>query len=182
MEVLQVPAELDAMVKLYKERKPKRVLEIGCWDGGTLREWLTQGSPEFVLAIDLEHRNAEAYADWVGEETELRTVVGDSSEERQVREMLCSAPFDWVFIDGDHTDAGVRADVTNTLKLISPGGLMLLHDITPPAGTSTVPPRVVWQELARDYKAWAYEFDEPAPWTRGIGVVELVSVLQDRAF
>ena len=53
-EVLQVESELAQMVALYRERKPARVLEIGSWDGGTMRVWLTEAAPYAkIAAVDL---------------------------------------------------------------------------------------------------------------------------------
>jgi spermidine synthase len=62
MEVLQIPSELEQALALHAKVKPRRVLEIGCWDGGTLREWLTaKPAPELVVAVSLEHRQPERY-------------------------------------------------------------------------------------------------------------------------
>ncbi len=49
LEVLQVPSELARMVVLYRERKPRRVLEIGVWQGGTLREWIRNAPPGALI-------------------------------------------------------------------------------------------------------------------------------------
>lgn len=174
MEVLQVPAELEAMVALFQERQPKRILEIGCWDGGTLREWL-QNAPAgaTVVAVDLEHRNAEAYEAWRKPDTELHLYTGKSQDEAQVAAMQRHAPYDWVFIDGDHGTWGVTLDVQNTKPLVAPGGLMLLHDITPPIDSPSYPPLDVFRELSAELKTWAFQYDEPRPWSAGIGVVQL---------
>ena len=173
MELLQVASELEQMMALYRERKPKRVLEIGCWDGGTLREWLTQGAPATVVAVDLEHRNAGAYEEWRKARTKLHLYTGRSQDAAQVEAMQRHAPYDWAFIDGDHGDWGVRSDVSNVRPLIAAGGLLLLHDITPPEGTATYPPGNVLRELAAEgLETWTYASSEPAPWARGIGVVQ----------
>lgn len=37
--------------------------------------------------------------------------------------------FDLVFIDGDHTAAGVRADLAAALRLVHRGGFIALHDV-----------------------------------------------------
>jgi Methyltransferase domain len=36
--------------------------------------------------------------------------------------------FDLVFVDGDHTAAGVEHDVTAALRLLRPGGVLAVHD------------------------------------------------------
>lgn len=52
MEVLQIQSELAQVLELYRDRRPKRVLEIGTWQGGTLREWMS-GDPDLVVSVDL---------------------------------------------------------------------------------------------------------------------------------
>lgn len=174
MEVLQVPSELEPMVDLYCERKPLRVLEIGCWDGGTLREWLEQAVPDaVVVAVDLEHRNAETYEEWRKPDTELLLYTGSSLEPEGIAFIREHGPYDWVFVDGDHGDYGVRSDVGVCLPLVTPGGLMLIHDVTPPSGDASYPPQVVFDELGTLHETWSFQDPAPASWSRGIGVVQL---------
>ena len=40
--------------------------------------------------------------------------------------------YDIVFIDGNHTGDQVKRDIENSLKCLSPGGVILLHDMNPP--------------------------------------------------
>ena len=174
-EVLQIPEELEPMLDLYRERKPKRVLEIGCWDGGTLKHWLTEHTPELVVAVDLEHRNREHYDEWRSPKTDLWVYTGQSQDAPQVEAMRSHAPYDWVFIDGDHGDWGVSVDVETCLPLVREGGLMLLHDIE--AGTDfggdMYAPRKELLKLAEDRETWEYVVPERQPWAHGIGVVQL---------
>lgn len=41
-------------------------------------------------------------------------------------------PFDLIFIDGDHSEEGVKADIEESLSLLAPGGLMAFHDYARP--------------------------------------------------
>lgn len=175
METMQVPAELEQMVALYRERRPERVLEIGSWDGGTLKVWLENApAGATIAAIDLNHRNYYAYHDWIRPSITLHLHVGSSLELDGFEFIREHAPYDWILVDGDHTEAGVRSDVGISLQVIRPGGLMLIHDITPAAGDATYPPGVVFAELQEQgYETWAYQDLTPAPWSRGIGVVQL---------
>lgn len=176
MEVLQVPSELAPMLDLYRDRKPKRVLEIGCWDGGTLREWLTQGTPDIVVAVDLEHRNAGAYAEWTKHATRLVLATGQSQDPPAIETMQRHAPYDWVFVDGDHGDWGVMTDVLNVSPLVRGGGLLILHDIQGGSDfqAGDYPPRKVLEQYRADgFEVWEYVEEGQHPWAHGIGVVQL---------
>jgi len=171
MEVLQVDAELDQMRDLYRERNPKRVLEIGSWDGGTLREWLA-GEPDLVVAIDDNHRNESAYEDWLVPGTELILGKGLSQSLEMVELMEEFAPYDWVFIDGDHDAGAVALDVLNCKRLTE--GVLALHDIVPGDGLPTTGPQIAFNKLRRKHKTTKFVADPGAwPWAHGIGVVFL---------
>ncbi len=174
-EVGQVQEELDQARSLYIDRAPKTVLEIGCYYGGTLFEWLTCGEPEKVVAVDPNHRSKDLYEGWTREGTEL-IVVENITEASQdvIRE---HGPYDWVFIDGDHSEAGVRLDVATTKPLISKGGLMLIHDVSwgGPAQSQTLPMRQVYSELVKDHLGWIIHAEPEAIYpencAHGIGVL-----------
>ncbi len=176
MELLQVPSELEQMMVLYRNVKPERVLEIGCWDGGTLKEWMTASPPHVLVAVDLEHRNHGAYEDWLHPDTSFYWYADDSKSERAVKMMQSHAPYDWVFIDGDHGDEGVAADVRNCLPLVREGGLMLLHDVqagTDFGGGDYGPRKELHKLAAEGYETWEWVDPEPMGWAHGIGVVQL---------
>lgn len=174
METLQVPYELDEMRWLYIDRRPKRVLEIGCWDGGTIREWLTHGVDDlFLAAVDLEHRNSDAYDEWRKPGQKIVLHTGSSFEDPAKQFIADNGPYDWALIDGDHGDFGVRNDWNAVRPHMAEGGLVLLHDITPPHGNWSYPPGVLLEELSKTYETWKYQDLTPAPWARGIGVVQL---------
>ena len=176
MEVLQVTSELELMLDLYRQVKPKRVLEIGSWDGGTLKEWLTQHKPDVVVAVDLEHRNREAYEGWRHPDTILYLYDGQSQEASQIAAMGSHAPYDWVFIDGDHGHDAVAEDVANCLPLVRPGGMMLLHDIVEAVGYEKTGPRRVFESLRGTHELTEIETepnDYPPDSAHGIGVVQL---------
>ena len=143
-ELLQVPCEFDPVVALYKSRKPRRVLEIGCWDGGTLKVWLENApANSTVVAADLEHRNSDAYEEWQKPSTTLHLLTGKSQDQHIVEQMAEHGPFDWAFIDGDHGDWGVGTDCENVRPLMADNGVMLFHDIVGENNISYPPGRIV---------------------------------------
>jgi predicted O-methyltransferase YrrM len=47
----------------------------------------------------------------------------------RVEEMLCGRAVDLLFVDGDHTEAGVARDFELYRQLVRPGGIIAFHDI-----------------------------------------------------
>lgn len=173
MDVLQIPSELERAVALYAKIKPKRVLEIGCWDGGTLKEWLVaKPAPRLVVAVSLEHRQPDMYQEWKQPGTELVVGTGDSLSPEMVALMQKHAPYDWAFIDGEHSYPYVSHDAAVVLPLMRPGGAMLLHDVTPGAEEVSYGPRHVFNELVdAGYRTEVFDVPERYRWSAGIGVV-----------
>jgi predicted O-methyltransferase YrrM len=175
VELLQVQEELDAALALHGRLRPKRILEIGCWDGGTLREWLqAKPPPTLVVAVSLEHRQPEAYEGWRQARTQLVVGTGDSMGADMQALIREHAPYDWAFIDGEHSYPYVRHDMDMVMPLMRAGGAVLLHDITPPAGDDTYGPLQVLEEAeAAGYQTDRYECGERFSWSAGIGVVHV---------
>lgn len=175
MEVLQIPSELERAVTVRDRVKPDRILEIGCWDGGTLREWLAgDPAPSVVVAVSLEHRQPDAYPGWTQPGTQLVVGTGRSQDPDMLTLMQKHAPYDWAFIDGDHGDEAVDTDVANVMAMMRKGGVMLLHDVTPADYQETCGPQKTFRRLAAGgYRTELFDVPERFPWTAGIGVVYL---------
>lgn len=106
VETLQTPDELEW---LYNQIKPETVLEIGGWSGGTSLLFTDLWEAE-VWTIDQRPKH-----DYAGRRDRL--LVANSQESSTVerlkqmtRGMLTGGMFDLVFIDADHSAAGVARD------------------------------------------------------------------------
>lgn len=148
----QKPAELTGFLELLATLGPEVVVEIGVADGGTLWAW-RQYAP-LVIGIDTGG--------------ELADIVGDSHHPdtfSALLERLDGRPIDTLFIDGDHSYAGARADHDLYAPLVRPGGLIAFHDI---AAESTPDYEIgvpkLWAEL-RD--GTAVEFIDTTPGSGG---------------
>lgn len=175
IEVLQVPSEFEQLRALYRQRQPKRVLEIGSWQGGTLREWLTLGNPELVVAVDPNHQRPELYQGWQKPGTVLVTIAGLSQDRLVQQAVQALGPFDWLFVDGDHVEAAVRKDVRLCVASALPEAVLVLHDIAKGVENQGEPgPRLVFDRLAKQHRTEQF-VEEPygGPWAHGIGVVYL---------
>jgi len=61
--------------------------------------------------------------------------------------MLADRPLDVLFIDGDHSYGGVKADWEMYGPLVAPDGLIAFHDIVPHRPETECEVYTLWQEL-----------------------------------
>jgi hypothetical protein len=133
----QNPAECAWMLEFC--RGAGSVLEIGSREGATLRAMASVAKPGArICSIDLPSRNPNGLGDETGEKLtraiwDLRAQgydaevhLGDSRSLIAQRWAELRGPFDFVFIDGDHTYEGVRQDWLSYGVL---GKTVALHDI-----------------------------------------------------
>lgn len=59
----------------------------------------------------------------------VELVIIDPDESLEASAVGRSAPYDVIFIDGDHSYAGVSRDFEACRTLLSAGGLLLFHDV-----------------------------------------------------
>jgi predicted O-methyltransferase YrrM len=140
-ETWTLPEE-SACLRQYATGK-KRIAEIGIWEGWTTRRVREVMSPDgTIFAIDpfapgrLGVSYQKVIAAWEvarvsnGKVLWLYTTGVEAARDPRV----VAAPFDFVFIDGDHTYEGLRADWVAWSPLIAPGGIVALHDSFAPEG------------------------------------------------
>jgi hypothetical protein len=128
--------ELDSLLAIYvaKQSFPFNVLEIGTADGGTLRQWMGLLSiPAVVVSVDSGVAGfslPDGHEGWFSVDgCTLRVIKGDSKSDGVRRQVDDFAPYGWVFIDGDHSYRGVRADWEYVLSCAAFGATIALHDI-----------------------------------------------------
>jgi hypothetical protein len=159
---LQKPTELAGLLAAAAAWRPRTVWEIGTAAGGTL--WALaatlrspRGSglpPVAFVSIDLPGGpysggavcSPETLAAMIaragGPESRLTVIHGDS---RAVE--LPGEPPDFVLIDGDHSETGVRADWERYAPLVT-RGMIALHDILPHPPATGVEVAQLWAEIA----------------------------------
>lgn len=126
-------AELAELIRLVSERRLDVVLEVGTQNGGTYWAWCrVAAETATVVSIDLpasdERRSRlRTYARRAQSQT---LIQADSHDPRTVQQVDgFRGSVDLLFIDGDHSYDGVRADFENYAPLVKPGGLIAFHDI-----------------------------------------------------
>src|SRR4051812_26148854 len=174
IEVLQVETEFAQLRALYEKVAPAGVLEIGTYQGGTLREWLTHGDPLRVVAVDINHVNPDLYEGWRQPHTFLQVVTGDSRSLEVKAQIEEFAPYDWAFIDGEHGPQGVGPDAATVLPLMRPGGYLAFHDIVGDVRCPVYAPGLVVDELeAKGYEVSRFVEGGVGEAAHGIGVVRI---------
>jgi cephalosporin hydroxylase len=181
--VQKVP-ELERLIALVRERRPRTVVEIGTDRGGTLFAWCQLADPEaLVVSIDLPKglfgagyswRDARRFRKFFTQPDQrlyaLRRDSHDPKTVRRVEKLLAGRPIDFLLIDGDHTYEGVKRDWELYEPLVAPGGLIAFHDILPhdynSARVAPVEVDRLWDEVAAEHQTAV--FSEPSD-DRGYG-------------
>ena len=131
----QVRDEIVALAERVADLKPRRVLEIGTYKGGTALIW-AQLASERVITCDLmpmERRGPliQAFPPPTSD-CQVVLMTGDSHSQafrERGEPELAGKRVDLLFIDGDHSTEGVRLDYEMYRDLVRPGGLIAFHDI-----------------------------------------------------
>ncbi|TWI86310.1 methyltransferase family protein [Chitinophaga japonensis] len=105
------------------------------------------------------------WAEWT-KDIEFHDIQGDSHNPvtiQRARSVYPHNDVDFLFIDGDHSYAGVKADYENYTPLVRTGGLIVLHDVY---GLPEV--KQFWKELKKTERTQTI-IGQPGGW--GIGIV-----------
>jgi predicted O-methyltransferase YrrM len=125
--------EAAFMYRLVRERKPRLAVEIGRFRGGStflLAAALENGK---LHSYDLETRQGRPGAELDRELTSALERYGLTERVRlhvvdSRTAVLPEPPVDFLFIDGDHREEGVRADFERWSPLLGLEGCLLFHD------------------------------------------------------
>ncbi len=146
-EIMQL-ADRDYFFETYQviawaglRLRPKRIMEIGTRNGGSLVQllsmyhryddvqivcfdlWREVGNPRSVRR-NLKRMNIPTnMIEFIGGDS-LKTVPGYKQKHPQAR-------FDYVLVDGGHEREVARVDLQNVADLVAPGGIQIFDDIGP---------------------------------------------------
>lgn len=144
---LTVP-EVDC-IKEIARRLPFRAdcVNIGSGAGTSVIALLEERSDVIVTDIDLDLSNGVSQLSETGfvDAKNLYRVQGDSKEIG----VPWVAPLDYLFIDGDHSEAGIRGDLDAWLRHVKLGGYVLIHDYAPYPDSHPLAGRLDWPEVQR---------------------------------
>jgi predicted O-methyltransferase YrrM len=172
--------EFTILLDLYRQLDPRKSLEIGTMAGGSLYGFLQASTAGCtVFSVDpydtvegpegvIHHDNRHLYPSWCPPGVEVVAIEGDSHDELVVDMLHRERPFDFVFLDGDHTHAGVLLDWVIYSPMVRPGGLVVINDIVIPSAAEA------WAHIRRrgDWETWEIVSDPTENWG-GYGIARM---------
>ncbi|MBT3268380.1 class I SAM-dependent methyltransferase [Candidatus Poribacteria bacterium] len=182
----QQEEEMVPAMEAIHAHAPKTVVEIGTAWGGSLFCWAQVADPDALLvSVDLPGGVGGAgylpesiphFRNFCFEGQELVAILGDSRDSAvigAVDDALAGRSIDLLFIDGDHAYEGVKADFEQYSPLVTPGGMVMFHDIQPqtevdPAQRIEV--SVFWDEISAGRRSHSFIAD-PSQSGAGIGII-----------
>jgi hypothetical protein len=177
----QRTVELAAFREYLAAEDVRSYLEVGARHGDSfaaVAESLPTGAT--LVAVDLPGGlwgrdgslpallDAAAYARSLGHTAHI--IVGNSREASIIAQARVYAPYDCVFLDGDHTEDGIRADWAAYGPM---GRLVGFHDIAPAPENTGIKVPLVWAEVAATHPT--IEIHDPAAPGMGIGICRRVA-------
>ena len=125
-----IPARLLADCKMCASRddlvgllpRQGRIAEVGTLKGHFARHILAVSEPAELHLVDLDFSSLEPA---VAEDVRVQLHNGTS---HQVLMRFPDAYFDWIYIDADHSYAGVSRDAHAAALKIKPGGYLIFND------------------------------------------------------
>ena len=157
--------EIGTLIHKVSETKPKQVLEIGTGWGGTLFLLCMASSPDAVIcSVDLPPTLiGRGYPEWRERlyrsfsrgNQRIEIVRGDSHDSATaalVESLMEGAPLDLLFIDGDHSYEGAKADFMLYSPMVRHGGLIVLHDVVRNNLNPEIKVFKFWREIRDEYK------------------------------
>lgn len=108
------------LLKLVHEISPKKILEIGVDKGFSAQSFRLAFPEAKVTGIDITDENLKY--------TNFNMIVGHSLDPFTIDRAKELAPFDFLFIDGDHVYNAVKNDWNNYRGMVKRGGIIAFHD------------------------------------------------------
>ncbi len=181
----QVRSEYEDFIRrvFRDDNRPKNIMEIGSFNGGTLFVSCRLAAPGGVI-VSLDLPGGEfggGYPEWKTplyksfpqSTQELHLIRGDShsfDSLAKVKEALDGRQLDFLFIDGDHTYEGVKQDYEMYSTLVRPGGWIGFHDVAKHRANSGCEVDRLWQELKQDFECVDFINDVQQGWA-GLGLM-----------
>ena len=168
----QIHHEWLNLLKFLDTIKPEVIVEIGSNKGGS--SYSLANFAKHLICVDIKDICKSKGA--IRAKCNFDFIVGDSKDKNTIKiveEKLNNQKIDFLFIDGDHSYEGVKADFENFSKLVKPGGYIAFHDIVKSShhiGKNCLVFKL-WEEIRSKYPG-CIEYKSGNVWA-GIGIVKV---------
>jgi len=178
VDSVQKRDEILALANAVQSIKPRTILEIGTCNGGTLFIWSNLAS-DCVITCDLNKTKIreELYQSFPPTDSDciVTSLAGDSHDEKfleKVKASLNGREVDFLFIDGDHTEEGVKSDYYMYSPLVRKGGIIAFHDILEKQPTPDNQVYYFWKEIknSTNTEEFVKDYDQTG---FGIGIIKV---------
>lgn len=185
---MQKQEELKALLIEIDKLSPKIILEIGVGKGGTSWAWSKFSCVEEIIAIDMPFGPwgggpTEASIDYIQNNTHAKydfipaASLGFTTIKFIEKTLDNKAIIDFLFIDGDHSYEGVKADYEKYSPFVRKGGLIAFHDICKHSLETGCEVQKFWHELTnpldkKGYSSYESIIRDPPNWG-GIGLIRI---------
>jgi predicted O-methyltransferase YrrM len=159
----------------------RRVCEIGTFKGGTLFIWCQLAAPDAtILSVDLpggqfgggySEKSVPFFQSFAQPGQTMHCIRGSSHDgaiREEFRRKLGDEQLDFLFIDGDHSYAGVKKDFEFYSQFVRKGGVIGFHDIVERPRQPGIEVHKLWAELKPRFRH--EEFIEATGERRKIGI------------
>lgn len=186
VHMLQVRSEISSLAREVEKLRPEVILEIGTSRGGTALIWAHLAQSRLITCDILDKGG---FADLLrafpppGASCRVSVMVGDSHDAAfvaRVRRELAGDTVDFLFIDGDHTEAGVARDFADYRGFVRPGGLIAFHDIAERQPLECNQVQHFWKRIRDRYETTEF-IEDRAQIGYGIGIVRVPERWPDAA-
>lgn len=122
------PREQVLLYALVFGLAPRRVLEVGVMHGGGSRiihAALSDLGRGVLVALDMA---PQLRIEWDSIADRATLLVGKSPDDLARAMEIAGGPFDFVFLDGNHSVEGVKRDLDGLMRVTARGAVILAHD------------------------------------------------------
>jgi predicted O-methyltransferase YrrM len=180
IEPLQVREEIIRLLKILMKHRPKLILEIGTFSGGTLFLFSRVAAPDATL-ISVDSSSEEGYHNWrgylyrsfVSKKQKIHLIRAGSYDLetfKEVKNLISNNKLDFLLIDSNHTYEDVRKNFEMYFSLVRKGGIIALHDIVPRSPETGYGVNKFWSEIKVKYNHIEIVKDWEQGWG-GIGII-----------
>ena len=166
--------EIYGLSDFLQNQSTINVMEIGSKRGGTFWIWckMFSGKKISIDEFGIDPRTKEDPQLWSDEVYLLKKDSHEPSTLKEVEDILQGEKLDFLFIDGDHSEHGVKTDYKMYKSLVNKGGYIAFHDINKKVHKKWKRFKMRVYRLWRELEGEKLEFNIHGPYG-GIGIIKV---------